>query len=195
VPAPTSCTFSFEVLSSGSTSLVWIDVPVNSVFPLVIDSAVAEQYRLSCTIGEGIVDLCTWTPDVYYFNVPPVILPSRIVVMDKHRVTSIGGSTVASIRLKEDVYVEEGYNTSLTLTAPNTLTIAAQIGAGKGVSCDILPIARTVADGIISINQVLPDSLGNINIADGRGIKLTNTAPGVITVTTTIDDNRIMCNS
>lgn len=195
-PAPASCTLTFSVMSGTVESLVWVTIPVNSVFPVLVSAVVPGQYRLQCIVGEGLMNICQWSTHRYYFRNPPVILPSCIVAMDKHRVDAVRGSTEASIRLVGNVFVEEGNNVSLTITPEtNTLTIAALVGAGKGVSCDVLPNARVAADGIISVNDVLPDSVGNINILDGSGVTIIPFDAHTLSVKATIDDNRIVCDN
>lgn len=194
-PGPANCRFTLSVTSPGAPEeLVWITVPVNVTFPYSISSVVPGSYRLSCVLGEGLIELCNWTTHRYYFKYPPVILPSCVVAMNKHRIAGIRGSTVDSIQLLGDVYVEEGYNVALTVSPEdNTLTIGAQLGAGKGVSCDVLPNARKPIDGIILINELLPDPSGNINILKGPGIDINQFDEHTLQVKATVDDNRIVC--
>jgi len=194
-PAPANCRLVFSVKSGDVESLVWITVSANSTFPITIDSIIPGQYRLRCIIGAGVLDLCNWDTHRYYFKDPPVILPSCVVALDNHRVNAVRGSTVDSIRLTGDVYVEDGYNMALALNPDtNTLTVTAQVGAGQGVPCDVLPTARQAIDGIVSVNELLPDTLGNINILEGSGIKIDKIDDNTLVVKTTVDDNRIVCN-
>jgi len=172
-------------------------VPENAAFPFASTVHNSLVHHVTCTFGEGVADLAQNTPGTYALNSLPRVEPALIGFQDKHRVVSVQAEGVGNDELSGIIYLEEGHNCSISVDTPNDrIRIAAEKGAGAGISCETLdPSLLLCPDVLLRINGLRAGDQGGFMLVGMDGVEIVPDPDNhVVVIRAKIPGDEIVCD-
>ena len=185
VTAVPSLVFTFSYANASPAPQTFsVTIPANPGIPYTSVTSTTDVHRITIVFGAGLTELFTQAVGVYTLDTPAPIEPALLSFQSEHRVNSIIGSGAGSVATTGIVSFVEGFNCSITVSSEtNSISIAAERGAGAGFDCAVHgTYGASCTDVLLSLNGYHADNNGNFNLIGGEGVTILPAGGGVVRV-------------
>ena len=175
---------SISIATVGLIKLITLQFQAGStVFDMIVPSNASNPYTASLSVGADMLTLILGTgietmagyPDGTYMPTDTLLIePALVDFLDGYQLISLSGDYTGSVPVDGTVYMQEGYNTVITVnTAAKAITLAAHRGAGAGINCNrVDPSRPTCNQVLLCLNDMYADGNGDIQLAGGNGVEI-----------------------